>query len=131
MESSSQSAKSVYPTVAPYLIVHNADLVIEFLKNAFDFSEGVRHLQPDGKIMHAELRLGDSMVMLSEASEQYPPNPTMIHLFLNNCDSYYKRALEAGASSVMEPKDQEYGHRSAGVRDASGNQWWIASDIKS
>ena len=130
METPAHQGKTVYPAVAPYLIVNNADKLIEFLKKAFDFKEGVRHLQPDGTIMHAELSLNDSMVMISEASEQFPPNPTMIHLFLNECDSFYDRALQAGATSITEPKDQEYGHRSAGVKDASGNQWWIATDLK-
>lgn len=130
MESPAQQAKTVYPTVTPYLIVNNAKQLIEFLQKTFDFREVARHLQPDGAIMHAELTLGNSMIMVSEASELYLPNPTMIHLFLNDCDAFYQRALAAGAVSITEPKDQEYGHRSAGVRDQSGNQWWIASDIK-
>ena len=130
MEDSAQQAKTVYPTVTPYLIVKDAKRLIEFLQKAFDFQEVTKHLQPDGDIMHAEMILGDSMIMLGDASEVYPPNPTMIHLFLDDCDSFYQRALNAGAVSIREPKDQEYGHRSAGVRDQSGNQWWIASDIK-
>lgn len=130
MESSDQQAKAVYPTVTPYLIVNNAKQLIEFLQKAFDFQEISRHLQPDGSIMHAEVALGNSMIMLSDASEVYPPNPTMIHLFLDDCDSFYQRALDAGAVSIREPRDQEYGHRSAGVSDPSGNQWWIASNLK-
>jgi PhnB protein len=108
-----------------------AERLFKFLQEAFEFREVIRHLQSGGKIIHAELMLGNSMFMLSEAGETYPPNPTMIHLFLNECDSFYKRALDAGASSIAEPNDQEYGHRSAGVWDSSGNQWWIACAIKS
>lgn len=130
MEGSAQQARTVYPIVTPYLIVKEAKLLMEFLKTAFDFQELTRHLQPDGSIMHAELTLGNSMIMLGDASEVYPPNPTMIHLFLDDCDIFYQRALDAGAVSIREPQDQAYGHRSAGVSDRSGNQWWIASDIK-
>ena len=130
MESSVRQAKTVYPTVTPYLIVNNAKGLIDFLQKAFDFKEVTRHLQPDGSIMHAEVTLGNSLIMLSDASEVYSPNPTMINLFLDDCDSFYRRALDAGAVSIREPQDQEYGHRSAGVTDQSGNHWWIASDIK-
>lgn len=130
MESSVQQEKSVCPTVTPYLIVNNASALIVFLQKAFDFQEVSRHLHPDGSIMHAELILGNSMIMLGDASEIFPPNPTMIHLFLDDCDRYYRRALGAGSVSIREPQDQEYGHRSAGVSDQSGNQWWIASYIK-
>lgn len=130
MEGSAQQARTVYPTVTPYLIVKEAKHLIAFLQKAFDFQEVTRHLQPDGSIMHAELTLGDSMIMLGDASEVYPPNPTMIHLFLDNCDNFYQRALDAGAVSIREPQDQEYGHRSAGVSDPSGNQWWIASHVQ-
>jgi len=101
---------------------------VAFLKTAFGFREGVRTFIVTEK--HAELSLGDSMIMLSEASEQYPANPTMIHLFVDKCDILYKRALEDGASSIKEPGVQEYGHRSASVSDDLGDQWWIASDIK-
>jgi len=130
MEGSAQQTRTVYPTVTPYLIVKDAKRLIEFLQKAFDFQEVTTHLQPDGSIMHAELTLGNSMIMLGDASEVYPPNPTMIHLFLNDCDTFYQRALDAGAVSIREPQDQEYGHRSAGVTDQSGNQWWIACNIK-
>lgn len=130
MEGSAQQVKTVYPTVTPYLIVKNARGLIDFLQNAFDFQEVTRHLQPDGSIMHAELTLENSMIMLSDASKVYIPNPTMIHLFLDDCDTFYRRALDAGAVSIREPQDQDYGHRSAGVSDQSGNQWWIASNIK-
>lgn len=130
MEVSARQAETVYPTVTPYLIVKDAKRLIEFLQKAFNFKEVTRHLKPDGSIMHAEVTLGNSMIMLGDSSEVYPPNPTMIHLFLDDCDSFYLRALDAGAVAIREPQDQDYGHRSAGVSDPSGNQWWIACDIK-
>jgi PhnB protein len=118
-----------YSTITPYLIVPEADKLIDFLVKSFDFSQGICHHGPDGKIMHAELSLGDSMIMLGDANDEYPASPVMIHLFLPACDSFYQRALQAGAVSIREPQDQEYGHRSAGVRDYAGNQWWIACEI--
>ncbi|CAN5371059.1 hypothetical protein BH18THE2_BH18THE2_33350 [soil metagenome] len=83
---------------------------------------------PDGTIGHAEVRLGDSVIMVSDAQgEEYKPMQSGIHLYVEDCDSIYKRALEAGATSIMEPADQFYGDRSAGVKDQFGNRWWIAT----
>ena len=85
---------------------------------------------PGGAIMHAEMRIGDTMVMLSDATPENPPMPIMIHLYVEDADRVYKRALAAGASSLREPADQFYGDRSAGVKDAFGNQWWLATHIE-
>ena len=82
----------------------------------------------DGPIGHAEVRLGDSVIMVSDAQgEEYKPMAAGIHLYVEDCDAIYKRALDAGATSIMEPADQFYGDRSAGVRDQFGNHWWIAT----
>jgi uncharacterized glyoxalase superfamily protein PhnB len=80
--------------------------------------------------MHAELRLGDSLVMIAEASAQYGPFPAMLHLYLEDVDAVYRRALAAGAAALQEPADQFYGDRTAGVRDAFGNTWWLATHIE-
>jgi PhnB protein len=86
---------------------------------------------PDGAIGHAEVRLGDSVIMLSEAQGgEHKPMPTGIYLYVENCDATYKRALEAGATSVMQPTDQFYGDRSAGIKDQFGNHWYIATHIE-
>jgi uncharacterized glyoxalase superfamily protein PhnB len=116
-----------YHTVTPYLVVQGAPKLIDFLKQAFDAQERERMARPDGTIGHAEVKIGDSIVMMSEASEQWKPMPTGIYLYVNDTDAVYKRALQAGATSVMEPANQFYGDRSAGVRDPSGNNWWIAT----
>ena len=116
-----------YHTVTPYLVVQGVDELIAFLKQAFDAVETERLPGPDGKVGHGEVRIGDSVVMMGEASGEWKPMPGMIYLYVNDTDATYKRALEAGATSVMEPADQFYGDRNAGVKDASGNMWWIAT----
>jgi len=113
--------------VSPYLVTKDAASVIRLLTSAFGAEEIDRHLGPDGQIMHAEVRIGDSVVMLSDASEAFPAMPCMVHVYVPDCDDAYRRALADGATSVREPADQFYGDRSAGVRDAGGNQWWIAT----
>jgi PhnB protein len=120
-----------YHSVTPYLIVRGASQLIDFAKEVFGAEETFRMPRPSGVIMHAEIRIGDSMVMLSDASgAENPPMPAMIHLYIPNVDAVYKRALVAGASSLREPQDQFYGDRSAGVKDSFGNHWWIATHIE-
>ena len=116
-----------YHTVTPYLIVEGVAGLIDFLKQAFDAVETERVPGPDGKVGHGEVRIGDSVVMMGEASGDWKPMPGSIYLYVNDTDATYKRALDAGATSLMEPADQFYGDRNAGVKDASGNMWWIAT----
>ena len=119
-----------YHTVTPYLIVDRAAELIDFTKRAFGAEEMFRMPGPGGAIMHAEIRIGDSVVMLSDASTENPSTSTMIHLYVEDVDAVYQRALEAGASSLREPENQFYGDRSAGVKDAFGNQWWLATHVE-
>jgi uncharacterized glyoxalase superfamily protein PhnB len=117
-----------YHTVTPYLIVRGAAKTIDFAKKAFGADLAFEPLKrPDGAIMHAEIKIGNSHVMISEASDQHPPMQSMLHLYVPNVDSIYQRALTAGATSVIEPMDQFYGDRSGGVKDPSGVHWWIAT----
>ena len=119
-----------FHTVTPYLMVQGASKLIDFLKQAFEAEEIYRQTMPDGTIMHAQFRMGDSMVMMSEASGKYEPMPTMIYLYVEDVDTVYNRALQAGATSLREPTDEFYGDRSGGVKDVSGNQWWIGTHIE-
>ena len=116
-----------YHTVTPYLMVQGAGQLIDFLKLAFDAQETERITAPDGAIAHAEVRIGDSIVMMSDAGGERAPMPSGLYLYVNDTDAVYKSALRAGATSIMEPADQFYGDRSAGVKDPVGNQWWIAT----
>ena len=120
-----------FHTVTPYLIVDGADKAIAFMKKAF----GAEHTheptkRPDGKVMHATLKIGDSMVMISDSSEHAKAMPTMLYLYVPNVDASYQKALKAGASSVMEPADQFYGDRTGGVKDASCNSWFFGTHIE-
>ena len=119
-----------YHTVTPYLIVNGAAKLADFMAEAFDAEEGSRFAEPGGPIRHTELRIGDSVVMLADASEGDSTTSSMIHLYVEDVDAVYRRALEAGATSMREPQDQFYGDRSAGVKDEFGNQWWIATHVE-
>ena len=119
-----------YHTVTPYLTVSGADKVMDFLKRAFDGKEVYALRGPDGRIAHAEIQIGDSRVMLGEARGEWTPTVSTQYLYVQDADSLYRRALEAGATSVQEMKDQFYGDRSGGVKDPAGNMWWIATHIE-
>jgi uncharacterized glyoxalase superfamily protein PhnB len=117
-------------TVTPYLLVADVARQIDFMARAFGASETSRFETPDGRIMHAEVKIGDSFVMLGEAGGDWKPMPCMLHLFVRDTDAVYASAIKAGAKSVREPADQFYGDRSGGVMDAEGNQWWIATHVE-
>lgn len=116
--------------VSPYLVTKNAEQVIALMKQAFEGEELFRATRPDGTIMHAEVRIADSIVMIGEAGGDFPPMPCMVHVYVRDCDAAYARALAIGATSVREPASQPYGDRSGGVKDAGGNQWWMATHEK-
>jgi len=117
-------------TVTPYLVVPDAAALILFMERAFEGEETERAARPDGTIMHAEVRIGDSMVMLGETPPDGRPWPAMVYLYVPDVDAVYGRALEAGATSLRQPEDTYYGDRSAGVEDRHGNQWWIATHVE-
>jgi PhnB protein len=119
-----------YHSVTPYLIVEGAADLIAFLKAAFGAQEFHRFAAPGGRVGHAEVWIGDSAVMLGDARAEWAPMPSMLYLYVENVDSLYQRAIDAGATSVQPPADQFYGDRSAGVKDAWGNLWWIATHIE-
>ena len=115
-------------TVTPYLVVSGVAQLIEFTKQAFGATEVYLSKRPDGSVMHAEVKIGDSIVMMGESQDKKFPG--MLHLYVEDADAIYQRALQAGAKSLREPADQPYGDRSGGVEDAFGNQWWISTRVK-
>lgn len=119
-----------YHTVTPVLTVHDAAKLIVFIKQAFDAKETYRLEGPKGSVVHATAKIGDSMVMVGEATNEWKPMPATVALYVEDVDAWYKRALQAGATSVREPSDQFYGDRSAGVKDFAGNHWWIHTHIE-
>jgi PhnB protein len=127
---SANSIPKGYHSVTPYLYVLGVSKLIEFLKNAFDATEIERMSQPDGVVVHAVVKIGDSIIMMGEASGKNKPMPAMLYLYVNDVDTFFKRALDAGATSVREPRNEFYGDRTGGIKDPSGNQWWIATHVE-
>jgi len=116
-----------YHTVTPYLIARGAQKTMDFLKNAFGAEVLFEMKRPDGMIGHAELKIGDSRVMIADAHEKAQPNQLCLYLYVPNADATYQRAVTAGATSTMEMTDQFYGDRSGSVKDPAGNTWFIAT----
>jgi PhnB protein len=119
-----------YHTAVPYLIVDDADALLAFLKAAFNGKVKEEHRTPDGKVMHADVIIGDSHIMMGQAGKQYPTMPGSILLYVPDCDAMYNAALKAGAKSVQEMQNQFYGDRSGGVEDPTGNRWWISTHVE-
>jgi PhnB protein len=119
-----------FHTVTPYLLVAEVPRLIEFVSAAFDGEVTSRKARSDGSIMHAEARIGDSMLMMGEASGEFGPMPTSIYLYVTDCDQVYQRALDAGAISVFELMNLPSGERYGGVKDCCGNIWWIATHVE-
>jgi uncharacterized glyoxalase superfamily protein PhnB len=119
-----------YRTVTPYLVVPDADAELRFLAAAFGASEQVCHRNADNSVMHAEVRIGNSLIMLGQSGESWKALPAALYLWIEDVDRVYAKALAAGATSQSAPEDKPYGHRNAGVVDSSGITWWIGSPIR-
>jgi PhnB protein len=127
-----------YHSVQPYLYIRGAADAIEFYKKAFGASERMRMPQPDGRIAHAEIEIGDSCIMMADefperqvyGAKHYGGSAVSLMIYVPDCDATYKQALAAGAKSVREPADQVYGDRMGGVEDPFGFQWWVATHVK-
>lgn len=119
-----------YGTVTPYLTVPGVARLIEFLREAFDATERMRLTRPDGSVMHAEVEIGESIVMMGEPTDPGGAKPGQIYLRVADADASYARALAAGATSVMAPTDRpEAGERYGGIKDPCGNLWWPAMKL--
>ncbi len=117
-----------YQTVMPYLIVPNAAQFMDFLQKVFQAEEKFRTARENGSIMHAEMIIGDSTLMLAEATKEWSAQPAGLYIHVANADDTYRTALAQGATSLMEPADQPYG-RSGGVKDPFENTWWVTSAL--
>jgi PhnB protein len=115
-----------YHSITPYLQVNGAQRLVDFLKAAFGAEEIFRVPRGD-EIAHAQLKIEGSMIEVADAIDKYQPNPTAIWLFVKDSDATYARALQAGATSIHEPVDQDYGDREASVKDPFGNHWYIGT----
>ena len=119
-----------YTTVSPYLIVDGASRTIDFLVRVFDAVELRRFPDSSGKLNHAEVRIDDTVLMLADGVEGWPPLPAHVHIYVSDVDATYRRALEAGATSVQAPVKKDDADRRSGVKDAGGTTWWIATKVE-
>lgn len=119
-----------YSTVSPYLVAAGAQRVIDFAKDTFDAVELRRYDLPDGSILHAEVRIGDTVVMVGDGGPDWPPFASFLHVYVDDVDATYERALANGGVSVQEPEQKgDDPDRRGGVKDPAGNTWWIATPM--
>ena len=117
-----------YHSVTPYLTVRGATKVIDFLKHAFGAKLSHDAIKrPDGSIMHAQVLIGDSRIMIAEENEMTKATASTLYLYVPDVDSVFRQAVKSGGQAIMEPSDMFYGDRSGGVKDPSGNSWFIAT----
>jgi PhnB protein len=126
-DSSCTWVREGFHSITPYLISAGVPRLIDFMKEAFGAEEIFRMPLPDGSIMHAEVRIGDSMIELSDGNEQHPPSPTGLHIYVADANAVYDRAVAAGATSLYKPVEHSYGDLDGGITDPSGNHWYIAT----
>lgn len=128
--------KSVRPvpegfhTITPYLVAENAQGLIDFIENAFGGRVTFISKTDNGKISHATMSIGDSIVMISDAMEGMPPQPAMLYLYLEDVDAVFRKAVQAKAAAVRQPLTEFYGDRSGAVKDQWNNMWWIATHVE-
>lgn len=118
-----------YPSASVYLMCDDAARLIGFLHDVFGAEVLRRTERPDGRIAHVEVRIDDSVVMLADTTEGYPAVTAWLHVYVPDVDATYRRALDAGGTSVQEPAQKDDPDRRAGVADPCGNTWWLATQV--
>lgn len=116
-----------YQSITPYFTVVDADSFITFLMAAFDATVIKENRYDDNRIQHARLRIGDTIIMLNQSTDDYPANISQMHLYVDDTDTTYEQALKLGGVSTMKPNDRPHGDRMAGITDPCGNVWWITT----
>lgn len=119
-----------YNTASPYLIVSDAAGTIKFLQEVFAATVLRQFPDAEGRLMHAEVRVDDTVVMLADSAADWPPVPSYVHVYVPNVDATYAKALAAGATSVQEPTKKDDEDKRGGVKDAGGTTWWIATRVE-
>lgn len=119
-----------HTSVSPYLLVSDVKRLLAFLTKVFDAQELSRWELPDGTLKHAEVRIDDSVIMMGERPATQSGMTGSVHVYVADVDATFTKALNAGATSIVEPRDQPYGDRSAGISDEEGNYWWIGTRLR-
>ena len=120
-----------YNSVSPYFIVNGAQKFIDLLREIFDAKELRRYDMPDGTIMHAEIQIDDSVIMLGDSSDKFPPVPLVMHVYVPNVDEIFDKAVNAGCEIVERPKEREGDpDRRATFKDFAGNMWSVGTQLK-
>ena len=125
-----KSTPQGFHTINPHLYVKEAPVFIEFMKNTFGAKELVRKESPDGMVLRAEIKVGDSKILLAEPWGQFEPTRGCFSIYVKDTDAVYKKGIEAGSISLKEPSDEFYGDRQAGFKDRFGNIWWISTYVE-
>ena len=125
-----------FPRITPYLLYEDCATALDFLTTAFGFTGEVRMAAPDGNVNHAEVRLGDGVVMMGNPGPDYQ-NPgrhshahSLVYVYVDDVDKHFEQAKNAGAKIIYEPQDQFYGDRNYMAEDPQGQQWGFATNIK-
>ena len=119
-----------YNSVSPYFIVNGAQKLIDLMKQIFNATELRRYDLPDGTIMHAEIKIDDSVIMLGDSSDKFPPIPLVIHVYVPNVDETFEKAIDAGCEIVEKPKEGEGDpDRRATFKDFAGNLWSVGTQL--
>ena len=115
--------------VTPYLFVDQADRYVDFLSNAFGAREVGRSMGPNGRVANCQMKFETATIMVSEASNDFPASSAALYLYVADADAAMSRAIEAGATKIMDVADMPYNDRQGGVRDISGNIWWLSQRL--
>ena len=119
-----------YNSVSPYFIIQGAQEFVDLLMKVFDAQELRRYTMPDGSIMHAEIKIDDSVIMLGESSDNFPPIPMVMHVYVEDVDETFKRAIDAGCEIIEKPKQREGDpDRRATFKDFAGNLWSVGTQL--
>ncbi len=117
-------------TITPYLVIDGVSKLLSYLQEVFGAElRGAPQVRDDGTIKHAEVRIGDSVLMMGEPMGDFTPMPTTLYVYVEDCDKTYQKAIDEGGTSVLEVCNFPHGDRYGGVKDPTGNIWWIVTHV--
>lgn len=119
-----------YTSVAPYLVVKDAEHTIQFLEQVFGAQRLRCHTAPEGRVMHAEVRIDDTVVMLADGAEGWDATPAHVHVYVRDVDETFRRAIAAGATAIRAPVKGDDEDKRGGFMDAGGTSWWVGTRVE-